>query len=62
MASTPVIGAHWMIDVFGGVALAVVDIWPQQNIFWTSWRPRRRRHRLRRKPPQLSFPTMVNSD
>jgi len=27
MASTPVIGAHYMIDVFGGVALAVVGIW-----------------------------------
>ena len=26
MASTPVIGAHYMIDVFGGVALAVVGI------------------------------------
>ena len=27
IASTPVIGAHYMIDVFGGVALAVVGIW-----------------------------------
>jgi membrane-associated phospholipid phosphatase len=27
MASTPVIGAHYMIDVFGGVALAVIGIW-----------------------------------
>ncbi|MBR1225366.1 MULTISPECIES: phosphatase PAP2 family protein [unclassified Bradyrhizobium] len=26
MASTPVIGAHYMIDVFGGVALAVIGI------------------------------------
>ncbi|MBA2400684.1 MAG: phosphatase PAP2 family protein, partial [Bradyrhizobium sp.] len=26
IASTPVIGAHYMIDVFGGVALAVVGI------------------------------------
>ena len=27
MASTPVIGAHYMIDVFGGVVLAVIGIW-----------------------------------
>jgi membrane-associated phospholipid phosphatase len=27
VASTPVIGAHYMIDVFGGVALAVIGIW-----------------------------------
>jgi membrane-associated phospholipid phosphatase len=27
MASTPVIGAHYIIDVFGGVALAVIGIW-----------------------------------
>ncbi|MGH6642059.1 MAG: phosphatase PAP2 family protein [Bradyrhizobium sp.] len=27
MASTPVIGAHYVIDVFGGVALAVIGIW-----------------------------------
>lgn len=27
LASTPVIGAHYMIDVFGGVALAAISIW-----------------------------------
>jgi len=27
IASTPVIGAHYMIDVFGGVVLAVIGIW-----------------------------------
>jgi membrane-associated phospholipid phosphatase len=27
IAATPVIGAHYMIDVFGGVALAVASIW-----------------------------------
>jgi hypothetical protein len=32
MASTPVIGAHYMIDVFGGVALAVIGIWLAKHL------------------------------
>jgi hypothetical protein len=41
IAATPVIGAHYMIDVFGGVAL------PRSrsclaNISWRRWRFRRR--------------------
>ena len=49
MASTPVISTSCMIDVFGGVALAVIGIWLAKYL--PTWCPRRRRHRPRRKPP-----------